>query len=101
MNTRENRRAKIRRTIEGTAKRPRLVVFRSNRYLSAQLIDDAKGHTVTSVNRSTDPEKAGHELAEKATKLKIVEVVFDRAGYKFHGNVKKFADAAREGGLKF
>ena len=101
MNSRTQRRAKIRKTIRGTDKRPRLVIFRSNKYFHAQLIDDVKGNTLASVNKSTDALAAGKELAQKALDVKIKEVVFDRAGYKYHGVVKKFADAAREGGLKF
>lgn len=98
---RDQRRAKIKRTVKGTADKPRLVVFRSNRYIYGQLIDDTKGQTVVSVNKMTDVTNAGKELAEKALKLKIKKVVFDRAGYKYHGNVKKLADATREGGLEF
>ena len=98
---RDNRRAKIRKTIKGTSIRPRLVVFRSNRYLYAQLVDDVKGFTRASVNKIVDAAQAGKELAQKALKLKISQAVFDRAGYKYHGTIKKLADAAREGGLKF
>lgn len=98
---RDQRRAKIRQTIKGTAKRPRLVVFRSNRYLSAQLIDDTKGGTLVAVNKATDAMLAGSELAEKAGKLKIKEVVFDRAGYKYHGQIKNLAESARKAGLVF
>jgi large subunit ribosomal protein L18 len=82
-------------------KHPRLVIFRSNRYLYGQIIDDAKGVTLVSVNRATDPVGAGREIAQKAKKAKITSVFFDPAGYKYHGNVRKFAEAAREGGLKF
>lgn len=81
--------------------RPRLVVFRSNRYLSAQIIDDAKGVTLVSVNKATDPTEAGKKLAEAAAKKKIQTVVFDRNGYRYHGNIEKLAQAARAGGLKF
>lgn len=98
---RENRRARIRKIIRGTEKCPRLVVFRSNKYVSAQLIDDSKGHTLASVNKATDSVIAGQEIAEKAMKLKVEKIVFDRAGYRYHGNIKKLADAAREKGLKF
>ena len=101
MNQRDQRRRAMRHTIKGTDKRPRLVVFRSNKYLHAQLIDDAKGNTLASVNKSTDAVVAGKEMAKKALDVKIKEIVFDRAGYRYHGNIKKFADAAREGGLKF
>ena len=101
MNNRNQRRAKIKKTIRGTNDRPRLVVFRSNRFLYAQLIDDVKGHTLAAVNKKTDPQAAGKELAALATKAKLKELVFDRAGYKYHGNVKKFAESVREGGVKF
>ncbi len=80
---------------------PRLVVFRSNRYIYGQVVDDAKGVTIVSVNKMTDPAMAGTQLAKAAKQAKISTVVFDRAGYRYHGNVKKFADAARQGGLKF
>lgn len=79
--------------------RPRLVVFRSNKYFYAQVTDGGK--TLVSVNKSTDPVVAGKELAQKAAKKKISTVVFDRGSYRYHGNIKKLADAAREGGLKF
>ncbi|MCL4397810.1 50S ribosomal protein L18 [Patescibacteria group bacterium] len=101
MNKRDNRRARIKKTIRGTKETPRLVVFRSNRYIYGQLINDATGQTLVSVDKITDAAVAGKELAEKASKLKVKNVVFDRAGYKYHGNVKKFAEAAREAGLVF
>src|SRR4051812_15188296 len=101
MNQRDQRRLAIKHTIKGTPKRPRLVVFRSNKYFHAQLVDDSKGVTLVSVNKSLDPIEAGKEIAQKAQGVKIKEVVFDRAGYRYHGNVKKLADAARDGGLKF
>ncbi len=98
---RDARRAKIRKTIRGTAQKPRLVVFRSNRYFYGQIVDDTKGKTLVSVDRMADAAAAGKEIAEKAAKAGITEIVFDRAGYRYHGNIKKFADAARESGLKF
>lgn len=101
MATRTRRRAKIKNTVRGTVDRPRLVVYRSNKYLYGQVVNDAKGETVVSVNKLTDAAIAGQEIAQKALKKKINSVVFDRAGYKYHGKIKKFADAAREGGLKF
>lgn len=101
MVNRNTRRAKIRKTIRGEASRPRLVVFRSNRYLYAQIVDDTKATTLLSTDRNVDPVSAGKQLAEKAAKKKIQTVVFDRAGYKYHGNIKKFAEAAREAGLRF
>lgn len=101
MNNRDQRRAKIKHTVRGTDKCPRLVVFSSNRFFYGQLIDDQSGKTLLSVDKIADAAEAGKKLAGEATKKKITEIVFDRAGYKYHGNVKKFADAAREGGLKF
>ena len=98
MNKRTQRRAKIRKTIRGTASCPRLVVFKSNKFFYAQLIDDDKRQTLVSVNKMTDPIEAGKKLAEQT---KVKEIVFDRAGYRYHGNVKKFADAVRESGIKF
>lgn len=103
-------RLKIRSKISGTSSKPRLSVFRSNKDIYAQLIDDLKGHTLLSVSscslkdKATKVEKSanvGKELAEKALAKGISEVVFDRNGYLFHGRVKSLADAAREGGLKF
>ncbi|MEK7127477.1 MAG: 50S ribosomal protein L18 [Patescibacteria group bacterium] len=82
-------------------KRIRLAVFRSNKYLYCQAIDDVKGVTVASVNKSTDPVKAGQEIAKKLLELKIKKVVFDRATYRYHGNIKKLAEAARTAGLEF
>lgn len=111
-----NRRAKIKRRIRkkisGTAQLPRLTVFRSNKQIYAQLIDDTKGVTLASAssynNKATEKltkvEQAavvGKEVAEKAIKAGIQTVVFDRNGYLYHGRVKSLADSAREGGLKF
>ncbi len=79
--------------------KPRLVVFRSNKYFYAQVTLDGK--TVVSTGKMADPVQAGKEIAEKAIKNKITAVSFDRNGYKYHGNVKKLADAAREAGLIF
>lgn len=90
--------------IKGDAARPRLAVFRSNRHIYGQMIDDQKGVTVAAARGTAKLEgarMAGKMLAEKALKLKIKQAVFDRRGYKFHGRVKALADAAREGGLKF
>lgn len=111
-----NRRAKIKRRIRkkvfGTAQLPRLTVFRSNKQIYAQLIDDTKGHTLVSASsynndaahKGTKIEQAaivGKELAQKAIKAGVEKVVFDRNGYLYHGRVKSLADSAREGGLKF
>lgn len=79
--------------------KPRLAVFRSNKYLYAQIIDGGK--TLAAVNKITDAAAGGREIAEKAIKAKVSEVVFDRGKNKYHGNIKKLADAARAGGLKF
>jgi len=103
----------IRKKIRGTSERPRLSVFRSNRDIYAQLIDDTSGHTVVSCssrekdlagNTGKKTEKAkqvGKALAERAVQAGISGVVFDRSGYLYHGRVKALADGAREGGLKF
>ena len=108
-NQRERRGIRVRAKISGTAQRPRLVVFRSNRNIEVQLIDDEAGKTLAGAtahaekNASTVPsaEKVGADISEKAKKLKISECVFDRNGYKYHGRVKAVAEAARKGGLKF
>ena len=102
----------MRRKISGTAERPRLVVHRSNRGIEAQLVDDAEGRTLASAShlgikksfKGTKTDQAaevGKLLAAAATKAGIETVVFDRAGYLYHGRVKALADAAREGGLQF
>lgn len=102
----------IRAKLSGTAERPRLSVFRSNKAIYAQLIDDVAGHTLaaaSSVELASEIEgntvdtakKVGQRLAEKAAAKNIDSVVFDRNGYLYHGKVKALADAAREGGLKF
>ncbi|MDH5382274.1 MAG: 50S ribosomal protein L18 [Cyclobacteriaceae bacterium] len=101
----------IRRKISGTADIPRLSVYRSNRAIYGQLIDDLKGHTLVAVASAEIGKKAnvniesskevGKALAEKATAAGISSIVFDRNGYKYHGQVKAFAEGAREGGLKF
>ena len=114
---RRKRHYKMRRYITGTAARPRLAVFKSNKYIYAQIIDDVAGHTLASAStmdatlvkadnlKSTsnvDAAKAvGLSLAKKALDKGIETVVFDRAGYLYHGKVKALADAAREAGLKF
>jgi len=114
---RKKRHYKMRRYLSGTAARPRLSVFKSNKYIYAQLIDDVAGHTITSAStmdtalvkdsglKSTsnlDAAKAvGTEVAKKALSKGIDTIVFDRSGYIYHGKVKALADAAREAGLKF
>jgi large subunit ribosomal protein L18 len=105
------RRRRVRARIVGTAERPRLSVYRSNRGVFAQLIDDSSGRTVAAVNW-TEPElrklgateqatKAGELLAERGKAAGVESCVFDRGGYQYHGRVRALADGAREGGLKF
>jgi len=105
------RRRRVRARVSGTAERPRLSVYRSNRGVFAQLIDDSKGYTVAAVNW-IEPElrqltateqatKAGELLAERAKAAGVETCVFDRGGYQYHGRVKALADGAREGGLAF
>ena len=101
--------ARIRGRISGTAARPRMTVFRSNKQIYVQLVDDLAGKTIVAtsskgIENGTKTEIAaavGKKTAEKALEAGITEVVFDRNGYLFHGRVKSLADAAREGGLKF
>jgi large subunit ribosomal protein L18 len=105
------RRRRVRARIVGTAERPRLSVYRSNRGVFAQLIDDGKGHTVAAVNwiepelrkltAGDQAKKAGEVLAERAKAAGVESCVFDRGGYQFHGRVKALAEGAREGGLSF
>ena len=108
---RERRHRRVRRRISGTAERPRLVVFRSNRGIEAQLVDDSEGKTLAAAShlslaesfRGTKTEQAaevGRLLAANARKVGVASAVFDRGGYLFHGRVKALADAAREGGLE-
>ena len=114
---RRKRQYKMRRHLSGTAARPRLSVFKSNKYIYAQLIDDVAGHTLASASTmdtalvkaddlkstsSLDAAKAvGTQVAKKALDKGIDTIVFDRSGYIYHGKVKALADAAREAGLKF
>ena len=103
------RKTRIRAKIFGTPERPRLAIFKSHKYIYAQIIDDTKGHTLVSADsrsvKSGKPvERAktvGVEIAKKALVAKIKEVVFDRGGFLYAGKIKVVADAAREGGLKF
>jgi len=94
------RHRKIRSTLAGTSLRPRLSVYRSNKFIYAQLVDDDKGHTLAQAN-SDDAAKVGIEIAKKAKALKIEKVVFDRGGYLYIGKIKMVAESAREGGLQF
>ena len=100
----------IRKKISGTEAKPRLSVFRSNKQIYAQIIDDSTGKTLVSAssykkdlsgNKVEQAAIVGKEIAEKAIKAGIEKVVFDRNGYLYHGRVKSLADSAREGGLKF
>jgi large subunit ribosomal protein L18 len=104
------RRHRVRAKVGGTAERPRIAVFRSNRGIHAQLIDDVAGHTLAAVSwtesdlRGRKPMeqagKAGELLAQRAKAAGIETAVFDRGGYRYHGKVKAFAEGVREGGLK-
>ena len=107
---RQRRHLRLRNTVTGTAERPRLVVFRSLKHITAQLVDDSQGRTLFTVTSTaldasgTKTEKSsavGKRLAERAKEAGITRVVFDRAGYQYHGRVKAVADGAREGGLEF
>src|SRR5919197_1099574 len=105
------RRRRVRAKVRGTAERPRLSVFRSNRGIQAQLIDDDHGHTLVSVTwtekdlsqlqRTEQAGRAGELLASRAKDMGIEQCVFDRGGYQYHGRVRALAEGAREGGLKF
>ncbi|MFM7022352.1 MAG: 50S ribosomal protein L18 [Flavobacteriales bacterium] len=100
---------KIRKVISGTAETPRLTVYRSNKEIYAQLVDDLKGVTLVSASSKEEKgtsgveqaKKVGAKIAEKAKAAGISAVKFDRNGYLYHGRVKSLADAAREGGLNF
>jgi large subunit ribosomal protein L18 len=105
------RRRRVRAKVHGSAERPRISVFRSNRGIFAQLVDDDSGRTLASVGwtesdlRSLKPmeqaAKAGELLAERAKAAGVESAVFDRGGYQYHGRVKALAEGAREGGLQF
>jgi large subunit ribosomal protein L18 len=105
------RHRRVRKGVSGTAERPRLVVFRSNRGIEAQLIDDLSGKTLAASsslglksfkgNKVAQAAEVGKSLATAAKSAGIETAVFDRGGYLYHGRVKALADAAREGGLKF
>src|SRR4051794_30948411 len=105
------RRRRVRAKVRGTATRPRISVFRSNRGISAQLIDDDAGRTLAAATWTEDDvkglarmeqaAKVGSLLAERAKAAGIERAVFDRGGYRYHGRVQALADAAREGGLPF
>ncbi|MBY0469672.1 50S ribosomal protein L18 [bacterium] len=107
------RKKRIRSRVEGDAERPRLSVFRSNKHLYVQLIDDVKQHTLVAVSTNEEDtrgkskatlagaKEVGLLIAKRALAKNISQVVFDRSGYLYHGRIKAIADAAREGGLKF
>lgn len=109
---RDRRHRRVRRKVVGTPERPRLAVYRSNRYIYAQVIDDVAGHTLAAAS-SQEPAlrgspltvdtaaKVGELVAARAKEAGVSAVVFDRGGYKFHGRVKALADAARHAGLEF
>ena len=109
---RARRHRRVRGKVQGTAERPRLVVHRSNRGITAQLVDDLSGRTVASASwlavkssfqgdKSGQAAEVGKLLAAKAKQAGVQSCVFDRAGYLYHGRVKALADGAREGGLQF
>jgi large subunit ribosomal protein L18 len=108
---RHRRHRRVRGKVFGSAERPRLVVFRSNRGIEAQLIDDLEGKTLAAASwlnlksfkgsKTEQAAEVGKLLAQNAKKANVETVVFDRGGYLYHGRVKALADAAREGGLKF
>jgi large subunit ribosomal protein L18 len=105
------RRRRVRAKVRGSAERPRISVFRSNRGIFAQLVDDDSGRTLAAVNwtesqlrslgRADQARKAGELLAERAKAAGVQRAVFDRGGYQYHGRVQAFAEGAREGGLEF
>jgi large subunit ribosomal protein L18 len=105
------RRRRVRAKVRGSEARPRLALYRSNRGLYAQLIDDDRGHTIAQaswneaelrkLDASERPRKAGELIAERAKRAGVESCVFDRGGYRFHGQVAALAEGAREGGLRF
>ena len=105
------RRRRVRARVRGTAERPRLSVFRSNRGLFAQLVDDSRGHTVAAVawtepelrelSRMEQAKRAGEVLAQRAKEAGVSSCIFDRGGYRYHGRVRALAEGARESGLTF
>lgn len=112
--SRQRRKVRIRKKVNGTAERPRLVVFRSNMHIYAQIVNDLEGATLVSASTlqlaKSEPglhcnkegaERVGKEIARLAKEKNISKVVFDRNGYIYHGRIKAVADGAREGGLEF
>lgn len=112
LNKRAVRHSRVRAKVKGTSSHPRFSVFRSNKHIFAQLIDDLKSKTIISasdlkkstkkhVKKTEAAKKVGKELAKEAAVKKIKTAVFDRGGYKYHGRIKAVAEGAKEGGLKF
>ena len=109
--SRLRRRRRVRAKVQGTGDRPRLAVFRSNRGMQAQVIDDVRGHTLAAVNwtekelkdlpRMDQAKRAGELIAQRAKDAGAETVIFDRGGYRYHGRVRALAEGAREGGLNF
>ena len=112
---RERRHRRVRAKVAGTSERPRLNVFRSNRHIFAQLIDDSRGNTLaaastldagvrakaTELKKRDEAKAVGKLLAQRAIEKGLKQVVFDRGGYQYHGRIKSLAEGAREGGLEF
>jgi large subunit ribosomal protein L18 len=109
---RQRRHTRVRKRVHGTVERPRLTVFRSNKYIYAQVIDDVEGRTLAAASSQESDlrsenlnlaaaAKVGEAIAGRAKDAGVTSVIFDRGGYKFHGKVKALADAAREAGLEF
>lgn len=102
---RYKRKLRIRARVSGTKNRPRLAVFRSNKALTVQLVDDTRGITLASAyrakNNKSEAKALGLAIAQKAKALGVTRVVFDRGGFRYHGSIQELAEAAREGGLKF
>jgi len=109
--SRVRRRRRVRAKVSGSGERPRLAVFRSNRGVTAQVIDDVRGHTLAAVNwiepelkdlpRMEQAKRAGELIAQRAKDAGAETVIFDRGGYRYHGRVRALAEGAREGGLRF
>ncbi len=97
---RERRKKRVGGRVSGTSERPRLSVYRSNRKMYAQVIDDTKAVTIVA-SSGLSADEVGAEIAKKATAKKLTAIVFDRSGYRYHGKVKALAEAARKGGLNF
>jgi len=109
---RSRRHLRVRRKVRGTTEKPRLAVYRSNRYIYAQVIDDREGRTLAAASSQEadlrtkrlnveTAAKVGTMVADRAKEAGVTSVVFDRGGYKYHGRLKALADAAREAGLEF